>query len=207
MIGIIGAMEQEVSQVVAAMTNVSVSEIAGMKFNKGKFCNKDVIVVKSGIGKVNAASTLTAIIANYDIKQIVNIGFAGATPNYNIGDKVLVEKCKYHDFDLTFFGYEKGQVPLMPEYYYSNDKKITNIKRGILYTGDYFMKEPISNNFISDMEGAAFFQVAHLYEIPMLSIKVISDIIGKQQQESVYKEFEKKGSLYVEEIYNDLKQQ
>ena len=50
MIGIIGAMEQEVSQVVAAMTDAKTVEIAGMIFNSGKFCGKDVIVVKSGIG-------------------------------------------------------------------------------------------------------------------------------------------------------------
>ena len=89
MIGIIGAMEQEVSQIVAAMTDVVVSEIAGMKFNKGKFCNKEVIVVKSGIGKVNAAICAEILVACFNVSKIINTGIAGSLKNeINIGDVV-----------------------------------------------------------------------------------------------------------------------
>lgn len=167
--------------------------------------NKNLIAI-TGIGKVNAASTLTAVINTYDINEIVNIGFAGATNQYRIGDVVVINDTAYHDFDLTIFGYEKGQVPSMPAFF--NRTLLFEIfddnKTAKLFTGDYFMEDSLEDNFISDMEGASFHHVAHIYNIPIVSIKVISDIIGEEQQKDVYEDFEKMGSKYIFDIFNSL---
>ena len=114
MIGIIGAMEQEVSQVVAAMTDAKTVEIAGMIFNSGKFCGKDVIVVKSGIGKVNAAICTQILATYFKVDAVINTGIAGSLrADINIGDVVLSTDALQHDMDATNFGYEPGVIPGM----------------------------------------------------------------------------------------------
>ena len=114
MIGIIGAMEQEVSQVVKAMTDINSTKIAGMVFNSGKLCGKDVIVVKSGIGKVNAAVCTQILATEFHVDTVINTGIAGSLKaEINIGDIVLSTDALQHDVDATNFGYELGMIPGM----------------------------------------------------------------------------------------------
>ena len=54
MLGIIGAMDEEVAQIKEKMTDVTVTSVAGMDLYQGKLGGKDAVVVRSGIGKVNA---------------------------------------------------------------------------------------------------------------------------------------------------------
>ena len=198
MIGIIGAMEQEVSQVVAAMTNVSVSEIAGMKFNKGKFCNKDVIVVKSGIGKVNAAICAEILVACFNVDKIINTGIAGSLKNeINIGDVVLSTDALQHDVDATNFGYAKGVIPGMAVSTFIADEGLIKtaeeachkacpdieVFKGRVVSGDIFVSDKAVKNSIAEtfhgycteMEGAAIAQAAYLNKVPFLIIRAISD--------------------------------
>jgi adenosylhomocysteine nucleosidase len=214
MIGIIGAMEQEVSQVVAAMTNVSVSEIAGMKFNKGKFCNKDVIVVKSGIGKVNAAICAEILVACFNVDKIINTGIAGSLKNeINIGDVVLSTDALQHDVDATNFGYAKGVIPGMAVSTFIADvgliktaeeachKACPDIEvfKGRVVSGDIFVSDKAVKNSIAEtfhgycteMEGAAIAQAAYLNKVPFLIIRAISDKADDSASMD-YNEFEKK---------------
>ena len=214
MIGIIGAMEQEVSQVVAAMTNVSVSEIAGMKFNKGKFCNKDVIVVKSGIGKVNAAICAEILVACFNVDKIINTGIAGSLKNeINIGDVVLSTDALQHDVDATNFGYAKGVIPGMAVSTFIADEGLIKtaeeachkacpdieVFKGRVVSGDIFVSDKAVKNSIAEtfhgycteMEGAAIAQAAYLNEVPFLIIRAISDKADDSASMD-YNEFEKK---------------
>ena len=214
MIGIIGAMEQEVSQVVAAMTNVSVSEIAGMKFNKGKFCNKDVIVVKSGIGKVNAAICAEILVACFNVDKIINTGIAGSLKNeINIGDVVLSTDALQHDVDATNFGYAKGVIPGMAVSTFIADEGLIKtaeeachkacpdieVFKGRVVSGDIFVSDKAVKNSIAEtfhgycteMEGAAIAQAAYLNKEPFLIIRAISDK-SDESASMDYNEFEKK---------------
>lgn len=169
--------------------------------------NKKVLL--TGIGKVNAASQLSTFLATNKVDAIYNLGFAGASKPYQVGDIVLIEQAKYHDFDLTLFGYKKGQVPGLPEIFLSSTKhveetklKMKSIKTGRLFTGDYFMTEEIEDSFVVDMEGAALYHVAYQSKIPIVSIKVISDLMGMDDHYDSYKKFEREfGAKTLLEIY------
>lgn len=191
---IVAAMQEEVSEILKSE-------------NKN---NVDVLV--TGIGKVNAAMHLSSYLTKHTVSKIINIGFAGGNIKYHINDVVWVKQAIYHDFDLSFFGYEKGQVPGFPAMYLPNKKlfdktfkTLINAKKGLLFTGDYFMTTPSLEASIYDMEGASLFQVAHFFNIPMISIKVISDVIGAENHYEEYKTFEKeKGALLLLDVYKKI---
>ncbi|MDR2822201.1 MAG: 5'-methylthioadenosine/S-adenosylhomocysteine nucleosidase [Acholeplasmatales bacterium] len=145
----------------------------------------DACFIVTGVGKVLSAISTTKFILKTKPSELINIGFAGGTKEYLVNDKVLIEKSTYHDYDLSMFGYEKGQVPGYPTFFVPDEsllklceKKITHFKKGTLYTGDYFMNEIKNIPMIFDMEGNSISQTAYYFNIPCILIKVISDIVG-----------------------------
>ncbi len=184
--------------------------VAAMPEEVKNIKNHNVIV--TGIGKVNAAYKLTERLMIDDVKAIYNVGFAGASHHYEIGDIIIVKEARYHDFDLTFFGYEKGQVPQCPVAFTSDDKLLNqaislfpNAKLSELFTGDYFMTEHTDIPYVVDMEGAALYQVAYLKKIPIISIKIVSDIVGMDDHYKNYKAFESdQGAKVISEIVDRL---
>lgn len=163
------------------------------------------LVVISNIGKVNASSSLTYMLNKFPkINEVINIGFTGAYGDFELGDFVLVKDVIYHDFDLSMFGYNKGSVPNVKMPLKSDIKYLRSfydLKRASLYTGDSFQTKRIKENYIADMEGAAIYHVCNLFNIDVISIKVISDIIGKDDIKD-YESFEKNGSKYILNLYN-----
>ena len=94
MLGIIGAMDEEVLEIKNALADVSVEQAAGMEFYRGRVNNKEVVVVRSGIGKVNAAVCSQILVDKFGVNAIVNTGIAGSLrAEINIGDIVLSEMC------------------------------------------------------------------------------------------------------------------
>jgi adenosylhomocysteine nucleosidase len=189
---------------VAAMA----SEVSAIP--KEKKSDHDLII--TGVGKVNAAATLSRYLSSHTVDCIVNLGFAGATHPYQVGDLVIIEEASYHDFNLTMFGYEKGQVPGMPPQFHSDSKlkqhlksRIMHAKTGILYTGDVFMTEIQPGRFLVDMEGAALYHVAHMHQIPIISVKVVSDVIGSEKHIEQYQQFEEhQGAQALLKVYQML---
>jgi len=172
----------------------------------------EVKVLLTGIGKVNAAMFLTDFLAKNHVDAIYNLGFAGATEPYEVGDLVLIKDVAYHEFDLSIFGYEKGQVPGFPAHFSSDEKLIKHvlthyplIKTGNLLTGDYFMTAKQERPCILDMEGAALYQVAHQYKTPIVSIKVVSDVMGMTDHYQSYKKFEAQiGAELLNSVFEKL---
>jgi adenosylhomocysteine nucleosidase len=112
MLGIIGAMDEEVAMIKAQLTDVQVETRAAMDFYKGKLEGKEVVVVRSGIGKVNAAMCTQILADIYGVTGVVNTGIAGSLKaEIDIGDIVLSSDAVQHDMDATGFGYEPGQIP------------------------------------------------------------------------------------------------
>ena len=197
-IGIIVAMQEEYEAVINIMDEIKENEINHVNFYEGKINNKKIVLVQSGIGKVNAARITQILIDNYKVKYIINIGSAGAlNPNLNIGDIVIAKKLIQHDFDITAFGHAKGYITGVGDYIYCDDKLVKNIENGflnineknykiiegIITSGDIFctdilMKDKIYAKFKADcveMEGAAIAQVCYLDNIPFVVIRSISD--------------------------------
>ena len=169
----------------------------------------NVYYLKTGIGKVNAASSLTRFLENHDIDQIINIGLAGSVSNHDVMDIVIMKQAYFHDVDATLFGYPKYQVPGMPLSYESDSKLLEICKKAsfqsmdTLYTGDQFITQKMPFEGVVDMEGAALYQVAYLYHKPIVSIKVVSDVIGKKS----YQSFDmNQGSELIAHIVKQLKE-
>ena len=197
-IGIIVAMEEELESILDIMDNIEEKEIYGLTFKTGQIEKNKIIVVKCGVGKVNAARVTQILIDSFNVKSVINVGAAGAlNPFLNIGDIVIGEKLIQHDFDITAFDHDKGYITGVGDYIYSDSELIEKfenaannlkekdykIKKGIIATGDIFctdieMKNKIFSKFNADcveMEGAAIAQVCYLDNIPFIVIRSISD--------------------------------
>ena len=136
LIGIIGAMEEEVSQLKEKMTDVRITKKAEMEFCKGILNGKAVVVVRSGIGKVNAGICAQILVDDYQVDCIINTGIAGSLKNeINIGDIVVSTDTVQHDMDATGFGYPLGQIPRMDTLAFPADEKLIALA-GSLPGGD-----------------------------------------------------------------------
>ncbi len=204
--GIIGAMEPEVAILKAKLTESNTIEHGGYTFYQGKLNNQDVVIVQSGIGKVAAALATLLLIDKFQPDYIVNTGSAGGfDPTLKVGDIVISSEVRYHDVDITAFGYEVGQLPGNPAAYIANSTLVSaaqasiasldNIQTivGLITTGDTFMTadEDIAKaraNFPTmaavEMEGAAIAQTCYQFKIPFVIIRSLSDIAGKESPSS-----------------------
>ena len=197
-IGIIVAMKEELDEILKIMQKIKKTEIYNIQFIQGIIENKNIIVAKSGIGKVNAARVTQILIDKLDVNIIINVGAAGGlNSKLNIGDIVIAEKLIQHDFDITAFNHKKGYITGVGDYIYSDKKLVEklmditkslenetfNIFIGTIASGDIFcteikMKEKIHSKFNAecvDMEGAAIAQICFLNKIPFVVIRSISD--------------------------------
>lgn len=198
MLGIIGAMDEEVSKLKEHMTDVSVTTKASMDFYAGKLNGKEVVIVRSGIGKVNAAVCSQILADDYHVDKLINTGIAGSLKaEINIGDVVLSKDVMHHDMDATSFGYPLGQIPRMEVLSFEADAALIDLAKkccqkvnpeigtfvGRVVSGDQFISSKEKKNWISEnfegycteMEGAAIAQTAYLNNIPFLIVRAISD--------------------------------
>lgn len=198
MIGIIGAMDEEVNELKAGMEEVKVTTKASMEFYEGTIAGKKVVVVRSGIGKVNAGICTQILVDVFNVDCIINTGIAGALNNdINIGDIVLSTDALQHDVDAKAFGYEPGQIPRMDVLAFKADKKLIELGKkscglacpkigvfeGRVVSGDQFIADrevknrikSLFDGYCTEMEGAAIAQAAYLNNIPFLIIRAISD--------------------------------
>lgn len=205
-IAIIGAMEEEVTLLRDNIEERTIETVAGCEFTFGKMHGADVILLRSGIGKVNAAMSTTILLEKYKPDCIINTGSAGGyNPSLNVGDAVISTEVRHHDVDVTAFGYEYGQVPQLPAAFLADEKLVAaaetaskeieeiQIVKGLIATGDSFMSDPVRVDFVRtkfenlqavEMEAAAIAQVAHQFNVPFVIIRSLSDIAGKESDVS-----------------------
>lgn len=197
-IGIIGAMEEEVAILKEKMSDVTVLEKAGMEFYKGTLGGHPAVVVRSGIGKVNAGICTQILADLFQVEAVINTGVAGSLKaEINIGDIVLSTDTMQHDVDAREFGYPLGQIPRMDTLTFPADEDLRaaalkvcrevnpeiQVFEGRVASGDQFVadketKDKIIANtqaYCTEMEGAAIGQAAYLNKIPYLVIRAISD--------------------------------
>lgn len=197
-LGIIGAMEVEVNTLKERMKVEEVIHKASMDFYKGDYKGKRVVIVRSGIGKVNAAICTQILVDYFNVDAVINTGIAGSLQaKIDIGDIVLSTDALQHDMDATGFGYEKGVIPQMETSIFKADDELRRVAKevcesvnmdihvheGRIVSGDQFIsdqnvKNEILNHFqgyCTEMEGAAIAQAAYLNQIPFVIIRAISD--------------------------------
>jgi len=207
MIGIIGAMEDEVSLLRDAMETPRITKIGEFEFYEGKLDGKDVVLLRCGIGKVAAAVGCALLIHTYKPRFVINTGSAGGIdPALHFGDVIISTGLVYHDVDVTAFNYAPGQLPGQPQIFPADEnliakaeQAVTQLKqkdtlpsnlnycRGLIGTGDVFMHQPESiaavrgrfpNIAAVEMEGAAIAHCCRLFSVPVLVIRALSDIAG-----------------------------
>lgn len=194
-IGIIFAMNEELIELKKYLNIEKEYNIFDLTFYESKINENDVVLVQSGVGKVNAARCAQILIDNIKVDYIFNIGVAGGvSENLNVGDIVIGEKLVQHDFDITAFNHEKGYIPNVGVYIDSDEyllkvaqniisKSNINTLTGVIASGDifctdYMMSKKINTKFNAlcvEMEGASIAQVCYLSHIPFLIIRSTSD--------------------------------
>ncbi|NLN50763.1 MAG: 5'-methylthioadenosine/S-adenosylhomocysteine nucleosidase [Acholeplasmataceae bacterium] len=199
MILIVCAMENEASEIKKVIDNIDVEYLTDSKFYYyGTIKEKPVILIVTGIGKVNAAVFTSLMLAKQKFDYIINLGFAGALNPYKVGDQVVIKDASYHDVDLTEISelYEYGQIPEMPHPFLSDFELVRKatfslgVSDDSLFTGDRFITQKVlPTPGIYDMEGAAIYQAAHIFKTKVVSVKLISDIIESESQTDDYKDF------------------
>jgi len=217
MIGIIGAMEDELSLLCETMEKFVTQKINMFEFHTGKIEGKDVTILRCDVGKVNAAVGCAILIQQFKPECVINTGSAGGiSPDLKVGDAIISSGLIYHDVDVTAFNYSPGQIPRQPQIFPVDEKLVKlaqnavdelkkekvlpdtfNHTRGIIGSGDVFMHEAHRIEAVKkifpdiaavEMEGAAIAHCCHLFSLPVLVIRALSDVAGKESPVS-FKEF------------------
>lgn len=224
-IAIIGAMEEEVALLRNRIHIQKQEVIANCEFTIGSFHDTEIILLKSGIGKVNAAMSTAILLERYAPDVVINTGSAGGyNPQLRVGDLVISNEVVHHDVDVTIFGYEYGQVPQLPGTFKADERLITIATRvatkiegiqavqGLIATGDSFMSDPERVEFVREkfpdlqaveMEGAAIAQVAYQFAKPFVIIRSLSDIAGQESHLS-FNQFLEKAAVHSAQLVLDF---
>lgn len=225
-IGIIGAMDLEVDALKAQMElNKEVTK-AGMTFCEGRLNNADVVIVRCGVGKVNAGICVQILADLFDVTHVINTGIAGSlNADLDIGDILISTDAVYHDMDVTIFGYAPGQVPGTKTAAFTADKTMVelalescktvnsdiNCISGRVVSGDQFISSKeiksklidVFEGFCAEMEGAAIAHAASLNQLPFVIIRAISDK-ADDSAEMDYPSFERAAAKHSAALVADL---
>ena len=225
-IGIIGAMDLEVDALKAKLTDVAVTSKARMEFWEGKLNGAEVVIVRCGIGKINAAVCVQILVDQFAVTHVINTGVAGSlNAELDIGDILVSKDVLHHDVDATIFGYAPGEVPQLGIREFLADETMAalavetclqvnpdiHVKMGRVVSGDQFIsdytvKERLISVFQGDcteMEGASIAQSSWLNGLPFLVVRAISDK-ADGSAELDYPTFERAAALHSAKLVEAL---
>ena len=218
-------MEPEVELLKNAMLVEKEDKIAHTTAYTGTLNGQNIVLVQSGIGKVNASIITALLLERYDIDYVINTGVAGAMgANLKVTDMVVSTAVAHHDVDATNFGYSYGQVPGMPAVYTSDEMLVSqslavlslndeiNGSSGLVVSGDSFIdsdaeKEHIFGNFPAamcvDMESSSIAQTCWQFNTPFVIIRSMSDS-ANESADMNYEEFLAKACVHSSEVVKSL---
>ena len=223
-IGIIGAMDVEVELLRVRLFDQEVTSAVGMDFYEGRLGEKDVVVVKCGIGKVNAGVCAQALVDRFHVTHLINTGIAGSLDpeGLDVGDLVVATDCVQHDFSVAPLGYAPGLIPGRERVEFVADARMREVAlstaaavapevravAGRVASGDQFISaEEDRARIVSafgamccEMEGAAIAQVATLNGVPFAVVRAISDKPGVEGQTITYAQFEQAAAHHCAQI-------
>ncbi|WP_277813678.1 5'-methylthioadenosine/adenosylhomocysteine nucleosidase [Borrelia crocidurae] len=202
------------------------------KIIKGKVFNQNVISAVVGIGKVNTGLWTSYLLSKYKISHVINCGVSGGVDNpklklkdFKVGDIVVSTEVAYHDFDLVKFGHKPGQVPGLPQKFKSDKNLLTKALKaiktklkdingysGLMLSGEQFIDPKYIADIISnfgdvisvDMEGAALAHVAHVFKVPFIIVRSVSDIVNHEENEVEYYEFLKTATVNAAMLLQEI---
>lgn len=226
--GIIGAMDLEVEELQSKMSTSQIIKKAGMEFHEGTLNGADVVVVRCGIGKVNAALCTQILADIFQVTHIINTGVAGSlNAALDIGDILISRDAIHHDLDVTIFGYQLGEVPQIGFREFAADERLAALARqscekvnpdihvltGRVVSGDQFISDKdVKNRLIAqfkgdctEMEGASIAHGAYLNGIPFVIIRAISDK-ADDSSEMDYPVFERAAARHSARLVEDMVQ-
>ncbi len=227
-IGIIGAMELEVETLKSKLSDMNITEKAGMSFCEGKLHNVPVVIVRSGVGKVNAAICVQLLVDLFQVTHIINTGVAGSlNARLDIGDILISRDALHHDVNATIFGYQLGEVPQMGVREFPADPHLMEVAKasceratpdlhslcGRVLSGDQFISDKsVKSRLIADfqgdcteMEGAAIAHSAYLNHVPFVIIRAVSDK-ADDSAEMDYPTFERSAAEHSAKLVEDMVQ-
>ena len=225
-IGIIGAMDLEVDQLKEEMTVKNITKKANMDFYEGTLNGAEVVIVRCGIGKVNAALCVQILADVFEVTHVINTGIAGSlNAKLDIGDILVSKDAVHHDFDLRIFNYRLGEVPQMGFREFKADEKMCklaydccrkvnpdiNVLTGRVVSGDQFISsKEVKNHLITEfagdcteMEGASIAHGAYLNGLPFVIIRAISDK-ADDSAEMDYPTFEKAAAKHSAALVREM---
>lgn len=232
-IAIVGAMDCEIEYMKDIMEKeggVLSCTVNKFQFYFGTIKGKEIILVKSGVGRVSAAMLLTTLVSNFrGIDKVINIGIAGGySNNLTIGDIVVGKNTVYGDVDLRCVGdYVYGQMSSSPAYYKADVEVIEKLTLSGLkfrigticscekFTTDFEESTKLIKTYFDDlnvlafdMESACFAQACNWFDMPFIAIRAISDVIGDENQAKKYKDCfavaSKQSNLFLERLLEIL---
>ena len=191
-------MEEEIALLKEKMEIEVIVKKASMEFYQGTLNGREIVVVRSGIGKVNAGLCAQILIDVFHVNRLINTGIAGSLKaDIDIGDIVISSDALQHDMDARNFGYARGEIPRMDTVSFPADSDLISIAKtaceeanpdikvfvGRIVTGDQFIAERTVKNeiaswtegYCTEMEGAAIAQAAYLNKVPFVIVRAISD--------------------------------
>jgi adenosylhomocysteine nucleosidase len=207
MIGIIGAMEEEVILLRSLMENKRTDSAGNFEFLCGTLEGREIVLLRCGIGKVQAAAGCAILIDRFRPVLVFNTGSAGGIDrSLSFGDVIIADGLLYHDVDVTAFNYAPGQIPGQPQIFavggdliLKAEKAVDELKaekilpeslnhvRGLIGSGDAFVCDPVHIEELKktfpklkavEMEGAAIAHTCTLFKVPFLIIRALSDVAG-----------------------------
>ncbi len=195
-IGLIGAMDCEITEIKNSMSLVNEKIVSGMTFYNGLLNGKEVVLVKCGVGKVFAGIATEILIVNFGVTHVINIGVAGSVvSSLKIGDIVVSSAVVQHDMNTSAIGDPVGLVSGVNKIFFDADTFLVdsavsagekfsyNVCKGVVASGDLFVEKNSTKHYIADnfnavcaeMEGGAVGQVAFINNVPFVVIRSISD--------------------------------
>ena len=209
-IGIITAMSMEHEQVVRLLNEKKEYTGGPFSFTVGEAGGNTLILMQCGIGKVNAAAGAVELISRFQPDCIVSTGVAGGIDScLKVMDVVASSHIVYHDV-WCGEGNEYGQVQGLPTFFTGNETLLQcansltpategmTIHNGLICSGDKFITDRAELDYITgrfpqglavDMESGAIAQVCHLYQVPFISFRIISDTPGSDEHWQQYTNF------------------
>lgn len=210
-IAVMGAMDEEIALYLAEMKTYEEFQFAGMPFYVGSLRGQDIVLCKSGVGKVNAAVATQLLVDRFQVGALLFTGVAGAIDTrLRIGDLIISTDCVQHDVDVTALGYQPGEIPYVPQIAFPADPSLVQLAviasqeevpgqqvfTGRVVSGDQFIADSkkvtqlkeIFQASCTEMEGAAVAQVCWMNQLPFVVIRSMSDQADGEAEVS-YHEF------------------
>ncbi|GLB47011.1 5'-methylthioadenosine/S-adenosylhomocysteine nucleosidase [Philodulcilactobacillus myokoensis] len=207
--GIVCAMEEEIKKLDDALDQKRTKDLKGIEFYSGQINHQSVVLVRSGIGKVEAGLTTALLINEFNVDVVINSGSAGGIgKGLSVGDLVVSTETAYHDVNAIPAGYQYGQLPQQPARFKASkkwgeaivnaSKQVgLNAKLGLIVSGDQFIaSQKTIDNILKhfpdalscEMEGAAVGQVAHQFNVPYVVVRAMSDV-GDENANTSFDQF------------------